>query len=162
MYIAKLRSEKLLKFGMSDDVLKRSEYFGNNLEWISALNVHENAEIESLIKRCMDSIVQVEPMMLETEVWYRERKVERLKHQVLEAVLSAMYPTCTKTTMEELLLYPSLRVQESIYPKVKTVIEQKHIAFFQGVTNVHQYMTCLLYTSPSPRDRQKSRMPSSA
>ena len=25
-----------------------------------------------------------------------------------------------------------------------------------------QYMICLLYTSPSPRDRQKSRMPSSA
>ena len=24
------------------------------------------------------------------------------------------------------------------------------------------HMTCLLYTSPSPRDRQKSRMPSSA
>ena len=26
----------------------------------------------------------------------------------------------------------------------------------------NQYRTCLLYTSPSPRDRQKSRMPSSA
>ena len=25
-----------------------------------------------------------------------------------------------------------------------------------------QHKTCLLYTSPSPRDRQKSRMPSSA
>ena len=25
-----------------------------------------------------------------------------------------------------------------------------------------QYRFCLLYTSPSPRDRQKSRMPSSA
>ena len=25
-----------------------------------------------------------------------------------------------------------------------------------------QYESCLLYTSPSPRDRQKSRMPSSA
>ena len=25
-----------------------------------------------------------------------------------------------------------------------------------------QHTTCLLYTSPSPRDRQKSRMPSSA
>ena len=24
------------------------------------------------------------------------------------------------------------------------------------------YLSCLLYTSPSPRDRQKSRMPSSA
>ena len=28
--------------------------------------------------------------------------------------------------------------------------------------NVFLYNTCLLYTSPSPRDRQKSRMPSSA
>ena len=26
----------------------------------------------------------------------------------------------------------------------------------------HEYNPCLLYTSPSPRDRQKSRMPSSA
>ena len=26
----------------------------------------------------------------------------------------------------------------------------------------HAYKICLLYTSPSPRDRQKSRMPSSA
>ena len=28
--------------------------------------------------------------------------------------------------------------------------------------NVEMYKGCLLYTSPSPRDRQKSRMPSSA
>ena len=28
--------------------------------------------------------------------------------------------------------------------------------------NQHGFRTCLLYTSPSPRDRQKSRMPSSA
>ena len=26
----------------------------------------------------------------------------------------------------------------------------------------HKHNNCLLYTSPSPRDRQKSRMPSSA
>ena len=31
-----------------------------------------------------------------------------------------------------------------------------------GLLAVHQAWTCLLYTSPSPRDRQKSRMPSSA
>ena len=32
------------------------------------------------------------------------------------------------------------------------------------VTGIHLALdvTCLLYTSPSPRDRQKSRMPSSA
>ena len=30
------------------------------------------------------------------------------------------------------------------------------------VTGEIWFNTCLLYTSPSPRDRQKSRMPSSA
>ena len=29
-------------------------------------------------------------------------------------------------------------------------------------TSVQKYINCLLYTSPSPRDRLKSRMPSSA
>ena len=29
-------------------------------------------------------------------------------------------------------------------------------------SNIKNIVTCLLYTSPSPRDRQKSRMPSSA
>ena len=31
-----------------------------------------------------------------------------------------------------------------------------------GVKNFGENYACLLYTSPSPRDRQKSRMPSSA
>ena len=31
-----------------------------------------------------------------------------------------------------------------------------------GERTTERYDTCLLYTSPSPRDRQKSRMPSSA
>ena len=36
---------------------------------------------------------------------------------------------------------------------------------FRGIginKRVMEYLICLLYTSPSPRDRQKSRMPSSA
>ena len=31
-----------------------------------------------------------------------------------------------------------------------------------GVEDYSMFYACLLYTSPSPRDRQKSRMPSSA
>ena len=31
-----------------------------------------------------------------------------------------------------------------------------------GLAGPKFYLSCLLYTSPSPRDRQKSRMPSSA
>ena len=34
--------------------------------------------------------------------------------------------------------------------------------FFQALDLVRRHLACLLYTSPSPRDRQKSRMPSSA
>ena len=44
---------------------------------------------------------------------------------------------------------------------------QKYLDFVQGIAvnslgHANNYLTCVLYTSPSPRDRQKSRMPSSA
>ena len=42
-----------------------------------------------------------------------------------------------------------------IYPRWAKV-------FSKGPENKDEYSICLLYTSPSPRDRQKSRMPSSA
>ena len=42
----------------------------------------------------------------------------------------------------------------------KTVSLKKTIDFYQG--DFLSTRNCLLYTSPSPRDRQKSRMPSSA
>ena len=47
---------------------------------------------------------------------------------------------------------------QTIFLKPKTVYEYlEFLKFFDSTT-----MSCLLYTSPSPRDRQKSRMPSSA
>ena len=40
---------------------------------------------------------------------------------------------------------------------------QSEINYYKNLTNsITNLNTCLLYTSPSPRDRQKSRMPSSA
>src|SRR5665213_4184969 len=45
--------------------------------------------------------------------------------------------------------------------KVKDALKVK--SFSYNKLNVQKWIyTCLLYTSPSPRDRQKSRMPSSA
>ena len=38
----------------------------------------------------------------------------------------------------------------------------KHDSADKHVSGEAVYIDCLLYTSPSPRDRQKSRMPSSA
>ena len=49
-----------------------------------------------------------------------------------------------------------------------TVDYNKYIDFVDSTTNIFVVIngrinrSCLLYTSPSPRDRQKSRMPSSA
>ena len=42
---------------------------------------------------------------------------------------------------------------QNSYAQDKTALQQKRTATMK---------ICLLYTSPSPRDRQKSRMPSSA
>ena len=42
----------------------------------------------------------------------------------------------------------------------KDMMNEMGAAF--AVTWLVMGMSCLLYTSPSPRDRQKSRMPSSA
>ena len=43
---------------------------------------------------------------------------------------------------------------------LRTVLAEQ-LDLYDGFTTI-QVGTCLLYTSPSPRDRQKSRMPSSA
>ena len=63
-----------------------------------------------------------------------------------------------------------LGLQENMEEEIRQgndVIAKAHlrqIQCFQGVAKnlIIKYNSCLLYTSPSPRDRQKSRMPSSA
>ena len=44
-------------------------------------------------------------------------------------------------------------------PVLPTVFDDS-LSYLEMVSKL--YKNCLLYTSPSPRDRQKSRMPSSA
>eukprot|EP00828_Plagiopyla_frontata_P009599 TRINITY_DN14961_c0_g1_i1.p3 TRINITY_DN14961_c0_g1~~TRINITY_DN14961_c0_g1_i1.p3 ORF type:complete len:130 (-),score=28.40 TRINITY_DN14961_c0_g1_i1:41-430(-) len=63
------------------------------------------------------------------------------------------YSQCPQQIQQEnLQIEPSLHQNEQIqeeFPQLQQQSQQNNI-------------TCLLYTSPSPRDRQKSRMPSSA
>ena len=52
--------------------------------------------------------------------------------------------------------------QPSVEDKCRTIAARLAKADAAAAAEVAALLTCLLYTSPSPRDRQKSRMPSSA
>ena len=45
---------------------------------------------------------------------------------------------------------------------IKWFAEEGKRTYGEVIPTTHENKSCLLYTSPSPRDRQKSRMPSSA
>ena len=47
-------------------------------------------------------------------------------------------------------------------PRVVGLAQEAEKLGFDAVFTAEAWGSCLLYTSPSPRDRQKSRMPSSA
>ena len=65
----------------------------------------------------------------------------------------------TNVTMEEI----QALVQDTIFSRSPSTVSKRTAIFIGGRdTHIAMDMLCLLYTSPSPRDRQKSRMPSSA
>ena len=53
-------------------------------------------------------------------------------------------------------------VSDKMHAKIRDVQLELSTLLNQQQQLAAQYQHCLLYTSPSPRDRQKSRMPSSA
>ena len=63
----------------------------------------------------------------------------------------------------DLNLLSSLLLEKE-FSSLKNNIRALEISNLKSSAQVDNYLlkTCLLYTSPSPRDRQKSRMPSSA
>ena len=48
------------------------------------------------------------------------------------------------------------------YPRFFIMPESSHVFSDNNGKNVIKLMDCLLYTSPSPRDKRQARMPSSA
>ena len=52
--------------------------------------------------------------------------------------------------------------QESLVERLIIALLSDGHVLVEGAPGLAKTKACLLYTSPSPRDRQKSRMPSSA
>ena len=63
-------------------------------------------------------------------------------------------------------MYAGQIIQYTVTPlpffKAKWVTEIKHVEYKKFFVDEQRFGPCLLYTSPSPRDRSVSRMPSSA
>ena len=91
------------------------------------------------------------------------------KHGVLHLGqgVSAKDERFIREELERRNLSDRLRIRDRNSLKVSRSLVHKHHEKNVVVTDVeplgaNRFRSCLLYTSPSPRDRQKSRMPSSA
>ena len=66
---------------------------------------------------------------------------------------------------KEILIDNGIEFEEGSH-SIDKVLKASEIVKSPGIPNdsvlINDIINCLLYTSPSPRDRQKSRMPSSA
>ena len=111
------------------------------------------------------------------------RALEIEKHQVMDASDGEMGMEILKRHGADVVITDifmpgqdgivTLRQIRKEYPDVKVIVMsggdssgmldlRKDAELLGAVKSLPKPFTCLLYTSPSPRDRQKSRMPSSA
>ena len=95
------------------------------------------------------------------------RRYERVKEVYFKAIIAGILIMCLAGIIIFLLSEPIMRLFTddldvikfgSSYLKIAAFIGPIYPVFFIS----HALFTCLLYTSPSPRDRTRSRMPSSA
>mgnify|MGYP003316841841 CR=1 FL=1 len=84
-------------------------------------------------------------------------KKKRIKVNVLER-LRSNYVGLELTDHKDMYCEAALKISNHRDTKGQWVIASVN----PGVKDWHKYENCLLYTSPSPRDKRQSRMPSSA
>ena len=98
---------------------------------------------------------QIDAILYSNEQLYYS--IVKLPEEFYEKIIVAVPTTTAILTKDTIALY------ETIYNVVNYLIsniEQSRTIIKEDLQNF--YISCLLYTSPSPRDRTRSRMPSSA
>ena len=83
------------------------------------------------------------------------KSVQMLTSAMKEKVCADFIPT-------DYILRESYTTQNVVWLRASVCVSLSVCVSVRGRTPTLLHGPCLLYTSPSPRDRQKSRMPSSA
>ena len=91
---------------------------------------------------------------LRREYAENEAKLQQYQHRVKRLEQRRQYYEKGERQKRAHRLITRGAAVESVAPEVRPLSEQGFYSLAEQI--------CLLYTSPSPRDRQKSRMPSSA
>ena len=93
------------------------------------------------------------------------QKIRESKEQYIGTLKQSGVDELLVLTFDDLIEDGTERfMQNTLRPAKYTHTQDKLLENFKdGILDIHNnFKLCLLYTSPSPRDRQKSRMPSSA
>ena len=133
-----IQEKKISKSFFEEDVIKNPENIINY--YLNGSLFDDNKNI-SIIKNCTDKILEI---------------VNKIKNNINNNVI---------ILNSEILLKNSKLRQFGEYDKLAICIpcyQETKFDIKKFLTQQIQINNCLLYTSPSPRDRQKSRMPSSA
>ena len=77
--------------------------------------------------------------------------------QLPDFITNSIFIDCTEITDHARETAFEEYADRNTPPNSDVILPAPHVGLFVDISN-----TCLLYTSPSPRDRTRSRMPSSA
>ena len=85
-------------------------------------------------------------------------RFKEIMHRLSQTFSKFLVVTNGILLTDELVNIPNTRYVITVYPPNRHMVKK-----FEGRVDItRRDYYCLLYTSPSPRDRQRSRMPSSA
>ena len=104
------------------------------------------------------SVTAVVVVLALTSSWLKFESIERVGTEDIRNRLDTQAGEFENWLNERVPLVQSINLSNRIASRAGHFAE----TFFEQLPSLVTTFACLLYTSPSPRDRQKSRMPSSA
>ena len=152
--------------GMESRLASKIDSTNSKVEKALDLVAEANTALDDLEMRVIATEKKIEERLVEVENRLEEKMNSKIKTLVLDQLRHAGFdPNLTVGALSSVAMSKtsdndSYTAALTKTPSVQvTVVKEKKAASQQ---ERQEEKFCLLYTSPSPRDRQKSRMPSSA